>query len=247
MVKRNTITRFLRKELDISSIPDASVNGVQVAGNPEVKKIAISVDASIRLFETAKKEGCQMILVHHGVKWKGQVNDIRNKRLEWLKKNRITLFAAHLPIDIHPTLGNNAGIAGSLGMKKLSKFGFYHGVYAGFYGRLSMPIRSIKRSLDRSLKTSSVVQGYGPKITKKVGIISGGGAFGIHECRRLGIDTLITGEEFHTTYHFAEECGINVVYAGHYATETVGVKLVAKLLEEKFNIETIFIDIPTGQ
>lgn len=247
MAKRDDIVKFLNKELNVKKIKDSSKNGLQSKGISEVKKIGFAVDASIETFEKAKKQGCDMVIVHHGIKWKPQKNDI-SKRLNYLSKNKLSLYAAHLPLDMHSKYGNNIELARILNLKKIKKFGFYHGVSIGFQGTLlkSKTIIEIAKNLDKSLKTKSKILAFGKKEIKTIAIVSGGGISALDEAVKKKIDLFLTGESSHSSYHYIKEAKINVIFSGHYATETLGVKALMPILKKKFGVETVFIDVPTG-
>jgi dinuclear metal center YbgI/SA1388 family protein len=248
MTKLNTIVRFLDKELSIRKIKDSSKNGLQVRGNSEVKKIAFGVDACMELFEKAKKAGCDLVVVHHGLLWKGKkANDILRKRMGFLKKNKISLYAAHLPLDLHQKYGNNIELCRILKLKNVRKFGKYHGINIGYAGDTEKPISltDLSRKISIELGTKCNYMKFGKNFIRRIGIVSGGGADAIPEAAKK-TDCLLTGEYKHSSYHTAKELGINVLAAGHYKSETLGVKALMPLLKQKFNIGTIFIDIPTG-
>lgn len=248
MAKLDTITRFLRKDLMINSIDDYSINGTQVKGKNEVKRIAFGVDACMDLFKKARQENCDMIIVHHGIRWKGKKDDvsIKNERIKFLRKHNLTLFAAHLPLDMHPRYGHNIVIANNLGIRNIKPFGLYNKRMIGYYGDLRLSLKQIVNRVNTTLNTVSVVHNFGGKKTRKVGVISGSGSFAVHECAKKGIDTFVTGELSHVSYHYEKESRLNVVFAGHYKSEIVGIKKIAEILKEKFNIETVFFDIPTN-
>lgn len=248
-MKLNTIVRFLNKELRVGKIPDKSRNGLQVRGRNDVKRIAFGVDACMELFEKAKQKRCDLVVVHHGLLWKGKKRDeIFKKRINFLKKNKESLYGVHLPLDSHSKYGNNIGICRILDLKKIKKFGKYHGISIGYSGEFEKEIafNSLLRKLNQKLKTNCRYIKFGKTKIKKVGVVSGGGADAIPETAQRKLDCLITGEYKHGNYHTIKELKINVISAGHYATETVGVKALQKLIKQKFNIGTIFIDIPSG-
>jgi dinuclear metal center YbgI/SA1388 family protein len=248
MSKLNQLTRFLNKEFKIKKIPDHSKNGLQVKGKKNIRKIALGVDASLELFKKAKQKKCDLIIVHHGLFWEKQkdpLNIIKN-RVDFLKKNKISLFVIHLPLDKHLKYGNNVEIARLISLKKFKSFANHKGVYVGIYGDYNKNIRTLIKTIKNKINKSSKIQLFGPKKPKKVGIISGGGISHIYDCKRKEIDTFITGEPKHLYFHFAKELRLNMVFAGHYKTEILGIKSLQKLIKQKFNIETVLIDIPTG-
>lgn len=247
MVKRDDIVKFLNKELTVKKIKDSSKNGLQSKGSSEVKKIGFAVDSGIEVFEKAKKENCNMLIVHHGIKWKPQKKDI-SKRLNYLKKNKLSLYASHLPLDMHNKYGNNIQLCNILNLKNIKKFGEYHGEYIGFSGTFSnkKTLNEISKNLDKILSTKSKAYNFGKQKIKTIALVSGGGISALDEAIKKKIDLFITGEQSHSSYHYIKEAKINVIFAGHYATETVGVKALMPILKKKFNVETVFIDLPTG-
>ena len=248
MASLNAINKFLNKDLKKSKIKDGSRNGLQVKGRAEVKKIGFAVDACLETFKKAKKQKCDMVIVHHGLYWK-KVKDkvgVIKKRAAYLKKNKISLYAAHLPLDLHPKYGNNVELCGLLGLKNLKKFGNYHGAIIGYYGNTNTTISSLVKKVQNKLKTKTINHLFGKKRIRKVGVITGGAASMVEDCKKYNLDAYVTGEPSHVFYHYNKEIGINVIFAGHYTTETLGVKALSKVLKEKFNIQTVFLHSPTG-
>lgn len=247
-MKLNTIVRFLNKELNVRKIPDISRNGLQVRGKADVKRIAFGVDACMELFEKAKAKNCDLVVVHHGLLWKPRKREeVLTKRINYLKKNKMSLYGVHAPLDNNINYGHNVNLAELIGAKNLKKFGYFDKVYWGYSGTIKpISLRSVVSKLDRKLKTKSIVLGFGKKMIRKVGFGSGSCGFAIEEAKKKKLDLFITGEIKHGNYHIAKELKMNIIAAGHYATETSSVKALMPLLKQKFNIETIFIDIPTG-
>lgn len=249
MVKLNTIIRFLNKELNVKRIPDSSKNGLQVRGKTEVKRVGFGVDACMELFERAKDKKCDLIIVHHGLLWKGYPKtDITQNRINFLKKTKMSIYGVHLPLDLHKVYGNNAEICRLLDVKRLRKFGMYHGVntgYSGEFGKL-VNLNSLIKKINVKLNVKCNTLRFGKNKIKTIGVVSGGGASALNEAISKRLDCFLTGEIIHASYHFAKEGKINLLEAGHYKTETLGVKALMRLLKEKFKIETVFIDIPTG-
>jgi len=202
----------------------------------------------MELFEKAKTNKCDLVIVHHGILWKPQKREeLLKKRISFLKKNKISLYAAHLPLDLHAKYGNNAELCRILGVKKIKKFGAYHGVSIGNSGEIKKQttLSSLVKEINTKLKTSSIVLNFGKQKIKTLGIVSGGGAYAIEEAAKKKLDCFLTGEIKHSNHHVTKELKINVIAAGHYATETLGVKALAGLLKQKFKISTEFIDVPT--
>lgn len=250
MVKLLTLTKFLDETLNIKNIKDLSLNGLQVFGKEQVKKIGFAVDACLEAFEKAKKLNCDMLIVHHGMFWDKvkPLTGIQYKRVKSLVNNNMSLYAVHLPLDKHKKYGNNIQIAKILNLKNIKEFGEYHGEIVGFSGTLKrkMKIKDFLKLIEKKLKTKCDILSFGKKEVQSVAIVSGGGSSSIDEAIEKGFDVFLTGESTHGKYHFAKEGKINLVTAGHYATETAGLKALQKLLRQKFNIQTVFIEVPTG-
>lgn len=244
------ITRFLNKLLDIRHVPDSSKNGMQVRSSKEIKKVAFAVDACMEVFERAKKENCDLVIVHHGIFWKKkyQLQKQLDKRVNFLKNNNISLYASHLPLDLHLELGNAAQIAKILDLEKVKEFGIYGGIFVGVQGvfKNKIMLKEIKTILDKKLQTKSKAYKFNDNKIKSIGIVTGGGASTLNEAIEKKLDCFLTGEESHSVYHYAKEGNLDLTFAGHYATETLGVKALMPTLKEKFDVETIFIDVPTG-
>jgi dinuclear metal center YbgI/SA1388 family protein len=250
MVERKKLVSYLNELLDVSNIPDSSCNGLQVEGALEIKKIALSVDACLGVYQKAVKEECQMALVHHGIIWGGLTSITGNigRQIEYLLKNGLNLYAVHLPLDLHATMGNNIVIAESLGLMDIKPFGRYRGILIGFKGiaQKSMTCEDIGNAMQNAgLGGKFSILPFGKKENRTIAIVSGGGSDALNEAIDNNIDCFITGESLHWNHHAALEGKINVVYCGHYHTETGGVKALGKHIEKEFGVETVFIDEPT--
>jgi dinuclear metal center YbgI/SA1388 family protein len=239
------IVKFLDEALDITGIDDSSVNGLQVGKEKNISRIGFAVDASLETFEKAKESFCDMLVVHHGLFWKKNetVTGIMYDRIKFLLHNNIALYAAHLPLDKHPELGNNAQLAKMLGFTEISPMGDIE-MCGTFENEKSL--ESFALDIKSKLNTKVSVLPFGPSMIRRVAFCSGGGARHITEAIKEGCDTFVTGDSSHTIVHIAKEANVNVLFAGHYATETVGVKAVAMELKQRFDVEVGFIDLPTG-
>ncbi len=252
MPKRTEIVNFLDNYLKIAEIQDNSLNGLQVEGRDNIKKIALAVDACQYVFEKAQSLGADMIIVHHGLFWKDtdpKIAGITKKRIKTLLESDISLYSAHLPLDLHPEVGNNACMAKLLNLKDLEPFGSYHEVNCGCYGKLSRDCSrdSFLKLVEQKIAKIRIKHLFGKKRIKTVGIVSGGGAFAVNEINKHNIDILISGEQQHMYYNPTKEQDANAIYLGHYDTETFGVKALKNPLKKKFKtIDTFFIDNPTG-
>lgn len=249
-MKLEILTEFLDQELRVAEISDSSVNGLQVANTGEVNRVALAVDASQAAFEKAREERADMIVVHHGLLWGKPVplTGLMYERIKMLINHNIALYAAHLPLDLHPELGNNARITELMNWKDAKNFGEYHGSVIGKSVTLEkeMDVEDLIRSLVDKLGTPLTAWTFGQRTVRKLGIVSGGGLGMLQEAVDGKFDVFITGEPGHSHYWTAREAGIHVIFGGHYATETLGVKAVGRLLEKKWELETVFIDLPTG-
>jgi len=250
MASLNSIVRFLNAQLRVKSIPDSSRNGLQVRVQKEIRKVGFAVDASLTTFEKAARAGCDMLVVHHGIRWKGlrDRTGLQRKRVAFLKGRRMNLYAAHLPLDLHPEYGNNIELARLLGLGGIEKFGRYKGRELGFKGRLSAPRTPgwVAKRLEKAVKAECTVLGFGRPKVKSVGIVSGGGSDALVDAYEERLDCFVTGEAPHHIYHEAKDLRKNVIIAGHYATETTGVRALMPLLKEKFGVRVAFIDVPAS-
>jgi len=244
------VSQFLDELLEISSVQDESANGLQVWAPGPVKGIALAVDACMETFRKAEKEGCQMVVVHHGLIWGGlgAVRGSAYERLKFLLDKGMALYAAHLPLDIHPDLGNNVHLARLVGLTSSQPFGSYHGISIGLRGVLleKRPLDSVVALLREKLGTEPLVLPFGKGMISTVAVVSGGGSSTLPEAVEEGIDCFITGEARHDIYHEIPEGGINAIFTGHYAAETLGVKSLRDPLEEQLGVEARFIDVPTA-
>ncbi len=244
------IVNFLDDLLKVDEWEDKSNNGLQVEGKEEVEKVAFAVDACMEVFEKAKKIGADMIVVHHGLIWGGidYVKGIVKKRLEFLIKNDISLYAAHLPLDAHPSLGNNVQILKLFDLEPTESFGIYQGKEIGYIGTFkgSRRIEEVLSVVKEKINPNSIVLRFGSDEIRRIGVVSGRGSFALNEAIEKEVDIFITGEIDHSVYHLAKEGKINVVFAGHYATEVFGVKALMRVLAGEFEVDVEFIDVPTG-
>ncbi|WP_456469160.1 Nif3-like dinuclear metal center hexameric protein [Archaeoglobus sp.] len=244
-MRLSEVCEFLDEYLEIWKYQDVSNNGLQVEGNREVEKIAFAVDACMESFRAARMNGADVLIVHHGMIWGGidYVRGIVKKRIEYLLKNGISLYAAHLPLDAHREVGNNATILRRVGAEPEEEFGEYKGVKIGYSAEMSSPV-SVTAIADK-LGPAKILP-FGREKVRRVAAVSGKGSFAINEAIEKGIELLITGEPEHEAYHLAKEGGINVIFLGHYESEKFGVESLMKVVAEKLGLETVFIDIPTN-
>ena len=226
------------------------MNGLQVEASGEIRKVALAVDACGESISRAARRGADLLIVHHGLFWGEQVpiTGIMAGRIRTLMEKGVSLYAAHLPLDCHPGIGNNARIAKILGIAAPKKFGTYAGIEIGLCGKLPRPmkIEGLRKKLASLLGSPVQTFSFGPGTVRKIGIVSGGGSSLTQAAADAGCDALLTGETSHSSYHTARENGISLVFAGHYATETFGVKALGDVLKKDLGLKTFFIDLPTG-
>lgn len=250
-MKRKDLTSYLDEYLKIDEIEDSSKNGLQVEGPADVRQVAFAVDSSLAGFRRAGELGADLLIVHHGLFWRDVevLTGPRFQRIKALIEGDVGLYAAHLPLDAHAEVGNNVELARILDLEITEPFGEHRRSAIGVAGRPragAISRAAFVAQVNERLATECVVQAHGPAQISSVGIVSGGAADLIGEAAEAGLDLYLTGETNHIWAHAAEEYGLNVVFAGHYATETVGLKALARHLESKFDLETTFIDLPTG-
>jgi dinuclear metal center YbgI/SA1388 family protein len=249
MAERKTIVAFLNEYLNIDTIEDVSCNGLQVEGVADVIRVGLAVDASMSVYHKAADLGCQFLLVHHGIIWGGikAITGPVYNHLKFLIEHGINLYAAHLPLDLHPEAGNNICLVRLLKLSDVEPFGAYKGIDIGFAGVLpkAATIEQVSGRLKDHLGGTVRCLPFGPELNTKLGIVSGSGSDCIPEAISRGMDCVITGEPKHENHHTALEGAINVVYCGHYESEQLGVKEVGKILAEHFGVVIKFIDEPT--
>lgn len=250
-MQHGELVDYLDDYLCVEEIEDKSLNGLQVQGPDDARKVAFAVDGCQASFERAVAEEADLLVVHHGLFWGDPLRlaGPHFRRVKTLIDGGCGLYAVHLPLDMHPQVGNNAEMVRRLGLKEREPFGEYHGVEIGFAGRLEPPLdisTLIGRLVEALERPPICVLDYGPKEIEYVGCVSGGAASMMDQVADAGLDAYITGETSHTFFHQAVEQELNVLFAGHYATETLGVKALARHLEEQFELDTVFLDIPTG-
>jgi dinuclear metal center YbgI/SA1388 family protein len=238
-------------DLDEFSGTDVALNGLQVANDKQsVEKAAFAVDACLESIRRAAEWGADLLFVHHGLFWGRPlaVTGGHYRRLRALIQADLALYAVHLPLDMHPQLGNNAGLARRIGLQQLEPFGEYRGMKIGFKGSLpeAMSLEQVVRACCGSNEQAINVLPFGPESVSTVGVVSGGAADEAYQAIDEKLDLFITGDASHTIYHHCLEGGINVIFGGHYLTETYGVTLLSEKLRSESNLQTRFFDIPTG-
>lgn len=252
-MKLRDVDRHIRSILEIDALAgvDSSLNGVQVGDlDSSVGRAAFAVDAALETIRRAAEWKADLLFVHHGLFW-GREQSITGdhyRRIKLLLDEGIALYAAHLPLDKHDSLGNNARMALALGLQSVSPFGEYKGVEIGVAGTLPEPrtTNSVATALFGSSEEPLGVLPFGPEVNATAAIVSGGAPYEVDEAIAKGMDLYITGDASHVVYHRCLEAGINVIFGGHYATETWGPRAMMDRLAEDVDLETTFIELPTG-
>jgi dinuclear metal center YbgI/SA1388 family protein len=227
--------------LDVRSFPDYGPNGLQVPGARDVHTLATGVSASVELFERAAALPAQLVLVHHGLFWKGMPQEIDaalHRRLKPLFAHDLALAAYHLPLDAHPGLGNNAILARELGATVAGP------LEVGFVAELDVSAEELRERVARVTGREPLHLAHGPARVRRVGIVSGGAASMFGQAIAAGCDAFVTGEPAERVMTQAREAGVHFLAAGHYATETFGVRALGDHLAERFGIEHVFLDDP---
>lgn len=256
MASLTTVVDFLDATLNVRDVPDYpnAVNGLQLENVGDIVRVATAVDFSSATVEGAVEQNAQLLLVHHGMFWSGvqPITHHRHRRLKMLLANDVAVYSAHLPLDMHPELGNNALLARRLGLEPTSGFLRYQTIDVGLSGESDLPTRLIAEragDLAAEFRGTLVTTPFDSnRLTRRWGICTGAGAdsHSLEEAARRGIDTLIVGEGPHHTAVQARELGIVVLYAGHYATETLGVRALGDSLASMLGLSAVFIDMPSG-
>jgi dinuclear metal center YbgI/SA1388 family protein len=244
---------FFKRLLDIEgfSALDASLNGLQVDNDGgEIQKIAFATDACLETFERAASCGAGMLFVHHGLFWGTplRLQGAHRSRIRFLLDHNLALYAVHLPLDQHPQWGNNAALAELLGLENIEPFGLYHGRKIGYKGSFNPPI-SVEAAVKRigfMGRPPLGVYPFGKGENHTGAVVSGGAAEESLQAIEEGIDLFVTGEASHSVYHHALEGRLNMIAGGHYSTEVWGVRRVMEQCALQLNLDTEFIDLPTG-
>lgn len=250
MAPRNDVVAALDEYLDIETWEDSSLNGLQIEGDDEVERVALAVDAAQATIDAAADGGCQMLIVHHGLFWGRAValTGPMGRRVRRAFAAGVSVYAAHLPLDAHPKVGNNALLAQRLGGTVDGAFGRYEGADIGVLAALGDPvdIGGLAGRLAAAGCEDPLIWSFGDGPVERIAVVTGRGGFALQEAVDAGADCFITGEPIQELYHAARDNGIHCLFGGHYATETFGVRAVGDWLAEKFGVGTEWIDHPTG-
>ncbi len=242
------LAQRLDAELRIKAFHDVSNNGLQIENVGPITKVVTAVDASLETFEAAVAQGAQMVLVHHGLSWGNSlayITGLNRKLVGYALEHNLAVYGAHLPLDAHPTLGNNAQLARALGLEAVRPFMEYHGQMIGFAGTLPQPLtREAFEALVRTAVRPQRLErfAYGPERIRTVGICSGGAPEGVEQAAREGLDIYLCGEANLVAYNLAKQLQTNALFAGHYATERFGIRALGEWLHAQTGLEVAFVD-----
>jgi dinuclear metal center YbgI/SA1388 family protein len=248
--KLSDVVAYCDEYLRIGEIRDYenALNGLQLENSGRVKKIAAAVDFSTRALDAAAKCGANLLVVHHGMFWSGlrPVTKAWHRQLTLALDHDIAVYSAHLPLDLHPKIGNNVLLMRALGIKNSEPFFEEKDSLLGQRASSEIALLDIVKRLEKAVNGPVHITAAGPRKSRQIGVISGAAGSEIERVVAEGIDTFITGEAPHWAAIAAHGLGINLILGGHYATETFGVKALADHLARKFHIDWTFIDLPTG-
>lgn len=251
MADLHEIVEFLDGILEVDRIPDApgARNGLQVDARSPVDRICAAVDACQATIDAAAADGSQLLLVHHGLFWGDPlpVTGRTYRRLKALFDADLALYSAHAPLDVHPEIGNNILLARELELQVEGRFGSWKELDGiGVWAATDLSLDQLTGRIGEVCGSAPFVIRGGPGHVRRIGIVTGGAESSIVDAHETGLDTFVTGEGSHHSYHDAVELGLNVVFAGHYATETLGVRSLAELVATQFDLAWTFVDHPTG-
>jgi dinuclear metal center YbgI/SA1388 family protein len=249
MAHLKDVVSYLDELLDARDFADYGPNGLQVPGAEDVTVVAVGVSAHRELFERAAEAGAQLVIAHHGLFWDFHPRSLSpnmKERLRILFENDIALAGYHLPLDAHPEVGNNALICAALGLERAEPFGEHRGRSIGFVGRSAegIPFDELRRRCVEAFGQEPFTWDSGPEVVRSVGIVSGAAASSFGEAIAMGLDAFLTGEPAEHVMADALESGTHFIAAGHYASETFGVRRLGELVAERFGVEQSFIDAP---
>ncbi len=249
-MQRDELVNYLDTYLRMGEIADYGPQGLQVEGRVDIHKIVALVDSHQPCVEAALERGADLMLVHHGLFWghEKRIAGSFGKLVRTFIQNDLNLYAAHLALDAHPEVGNNAELARLLGLGVTEWWGSAKGtpIAALAESPEAISMDELCARYETAVGSIKLALAHGPATIRRVGILSGFGATNIQQAADLGCDAFVTGETSHAQYYEALNAGINVIYGGHYGTETVGVQALGKHLAQKFGLAFEFVDLPTG-
>jgi dinuclear metal center YbgI/SA1388 family protein len=251
VAERDAIIDFLDELLDSRAFDDYGPNGLQVPGGARVDRVVTAVSAHQELFERAVAAGAQLVLCHHGIFWgsrNGPVDERMKRRLKTLFDADMSLAAYHLPLDAHAEVGNNALICRALGFEPSEQFAEAHGRPIGWIGRSGgdgVALADLLAACRSAFERDDILHfGGGPDQIRRLGVVSGGGDGFFGEAIERGVDAFVSGEPSEPAMADAREAGVHFIAAGHWASETFGVRRLGDLLAERFGVDHQFVPVP---
>jgi dinuclear metal center YbgI/SA1388 family protein len=256
MARRDEIVKFCNDYLKVDEIKDAARNGMQIEGKEEVTRVALGVSANLELFEKAAEWGADMVIVHHGLFWEGDhtnpktkcydfnITGQMQKRVKALMVKNVSLLAYHHSLDVHTVIGNQAQFFMKARLRPKDEFGFYEGRNFGLYSDTKITRTELIERINSAFGTNAKLYGDGPDEVRRVGFCSGHGVLIISEAIEMGLDTFVSGSVSESTVHLAKDAKINLIAAGHYNSEKLGVQALGELIKNRFRLDVRFIETP---
>ena len=249
-MQRDALIHWLDHILETSAYQDPSLNGLQIEGSTEVHKVAVATDACQATIEGAVAAGAQLLIVHHGLFWGSceVIKGAHGRRIRAAIRGDLNLYCSHLPLDAHPQLGNNIQLAELIGLDEPRPWGVDPHRPIGIAGSLPEPAspKELAQRLEDLLEAEVRLLPFGPDPIRSVGIICGAAGSAVDQGMHDGLDAVITGEPRYGHFFLAEEGGISLLFAGHYATETTGVRALGQHIQDEHGLPWVFLDHPTG-
>ncbi len=250
-MRRDDLVQYLDDLLGIDLISDFGPQGLQIEGRTDVNKVAVGVDTAHATIDGALAARADMLIVHHGIFWgpPQRIAGAFGRKVRRFLETDLNLYAAHLALDLHPTIGNNAELCRLLDLQAVDTYFSFKGKDVGIIAEPMVPVSfaDLTAKFTAALQAPLKIDASGPRQVQRLAICSGDAVRSLEEALARGCDTLVTGELDYTMVHAPSELGMNVLYGGHYATETLGVQALARHLEEQFDLPWVFVDVPIAQ
>ncbi|MDI6851217.1 MAG: Nif3-like dinuclear metal center hexameric protein [bacterium] len=249
-MRAREIAEYLDKVLRTKEIPDSSLNGLILDNSHDIRRIGLAVDFNIPSIKKGVEENVDMIIFHHGPYWGTPLPLVGAlyERFKLLFQNDIAAYVSHLPLDMHPEFGNNAYAMKLLGIEEHTEFGEYHGIKIGreFVFKKPKKLEDFISLLEEKIGKVILHWDFGKREITKGAFVSGDAVSTLSEAIEKGLDVLVVGEPRHYAYSVANDGKINVIFLGHYQSETLGLRAIAEHLKEKFSLDYVFLPAPTG-
>ncbi len=245
MISKSLLVQKLNEYLNIAEIDDDTVNGVQIDADTTIEKLAFSVDPSRDIIERAVEKNCDILFTHHGLIW-GGIKSVTGSNYDILSsflKNDLALYACHLPLDVHPEIGNNVLLAELIGAEPVETFMEYNGTEVSLIAELPKPkkVEEIAEVMSANLKSDPFVLKPEREV-KKVAIMTGKGGMALSEAHEIGVDLFISGEKQYMYFLESMNMDFPLIYGGHYATETLGIKKLMEKVDDEYDHECVWLE-----